>query len=243
MQANRCSQCGAPLEIVPGDAVLTCPYCRSMLRVAQDGSGQLTAILDSIYDDTDIVARRAAVAHLCGRLLVLNRQQTELRSLMQQECVAATSADKGPQEPSPPAGKEAYARFSCLSLILIMIGAVFLPFGIPAFLVSLQTRLELSENASAILTGTDLLAGFGVLALFLNWVEHRHDAMTELRHHQRKNDLSNWAKERTRWQEGILTSVKLKYAPQLTEVETQIDSTRARIAELEAQIDHLARVL
>lgn len=76
LEAVKCPQCGANVEVESNTATFFCTYCGTRLQASRSSMGVLSAsILSSIKDDTKIIAKRAALQHLKERLTQLEEQR------------------------------------------------------------------------------------------------------------------------------------------------------------------------
>ena len=73
----QCPGCGAGVDPGGRDTCF-CTYCGARLRIRQGASGHAMAVLDGIKEDTSLLARQAALAHLERELQALGPSRAAL---------------------------------------------------------------------------------------------------------------------------------------------------------------------
>lgn len=75
LEALKCPQCGANVEVESSATTFFCTYCGTKLQTNRSSHGVLSAhLLSSIKDDTSIMAKRSALQYLNEQLLLFNEQ-------------------------------------------------------------------------------------------------------------------------------------------------------------------------
>lgn len=95
IQRLQCPSCGANIT-TDGRGSLFCSYCGAKLRIKTGASGNPMAMLDGIKEDTSLMARRSALAHVEEELsrLEAEREKT-IQSYKAQNAEAEEEGDRG----------------------------------------------------------------------------------------------------------------------------------------------------
>ncbi len=141
LERLQCPSCGAAVDPGGRDTCF-CSYCGARLRIRQGASGNAMATLDGIKEDTSLLARQAALAHLEKELHALGPS----RDALVQHC----EAERGRFAASPrPSG--------CLATLAVLTLTA-------AGAVLLFTHLGLRYAAGLLVAG---IAGFAVSSAIL----------------------------------------------------------------------------
>lgn len=81
LEALKCPQCGANLEVNATVRSFFCTYCGTKLQATVSSQGLVSAsLLGAIKDDTSIMAKRTALSYLKEQAQELGERRTSLES-------------------------------------------------------------------------------------------------------------------------------------------------------------------
>ena len=78
LEGIQCPKCGSPVQVTRGTRLAECEYCGCTLRVTRGASGHPLGVLDTIKDDTSLIAKQQALAVLQQREARLCEERARL---------------------------------------------------------------------------------------------------------------------------------------------------------------------
>jgi hypothetical protein len=202
------------LEVDPASKLATCTYCGSRLRVTRGASGHPLGVLDDIKADTAIIAKQTAINHLEKRLPVWLEERDELQARMREELTAMGSSPSAPQ-------KRLYRRRE-------LFWAAFF-FGLPAAIVHIVLLPLVPSLKSEDATPLALLMCL-ILCILYGYLSDK-----------KRDDVLK--KKRSEWFGQTRRAIEARYGPGVAQLNSEIQSSQARIQELKAEMDRLAKEL
>jgi len=222
VESIQCPKCGSPLEVESAARAATCTYCGSRLRLTKGASGHPLAVLEDIKVDTEILAKQTAINHLGERLDHWLEEREGLRAELQIEReglrVELAELDKS-RPPSWVPSSDRAARYETVLYALLIASCGIVGVGLLTINDSSQACGGVFLLLAALLGGT----------------------LARGRYLRRKYERSE--REFRERSERAERELQERYGTALVQITEQIESARARIVELKADMDRLAREL
>lgn len=93
--ALTCNQCGAPLEVPVTANFLTCTYCKTRLKVHNQGGAAFTETIDSIDQRTRVIAEDVDAIRAHHDLEHLDKEWATLRDRFKNDAGLIVSSTRG----------------------------------------------------------------------------------------------------------------------------------------------------
>ena len=226
----HCPQCGGPVEAASTGASAMCGYCGSKLRVTMGAHGPAEAVAEGTRTETTLIAKQAAINHLQGRLMTLQGEKGKVVARMSWESNALIMSPAAPRRPVSAVVFGLLRQYGCALGCATFLTAPLLcmvPIVLYALLCDwLQGRFGVSKLEAE----NDSQGAVAILALVVLLAYFRSQEADR-----------KWATAKRAWDSAARERVHSEHADELARLDGEIDLAQARIDELKAEMDELAR--
>ncbi len=213
LEPMQCPKCGSPLQVEPSAGVVFCNYCGSRLRLTRGSSGHPMGVLDEIRNDTAILAHRTAIDHLQESLPALYARRDALKEKV--DWLAAVGTP-----PRPLVSAKAGSLARALTLLAALVALLLLPQIVQSMTGGSADDKSWATAMAKWIVGPCLVVALAGATVW--WMSRVEGGLSR----------AAASEARSRW---------LELKPGLATLEEEIRSTEARIDELKAEMDRLAR--